>query len=78
MWFGLLGPLVVVDEAGGAVSVAGSRLRVLLAALLLHANAPVPVEALAEAVWNGVPPPGADKTLRSHIGRLRRAQHPQP
>jgi DNA-binding SARP family transcriptional activator/tetratricopeptide (TPR) repeat protein len=75
--FGLLGPLVLADATGSSVEVAGSRLRVLLAALLLHPNAPVPVGVLAEAVWDGAPPPGAARTLRSHITRLRRLLGPE-
>jgi DNA-binding SARP family transcriptional activator len=50
MRFSLLGPLVVTDGSGGEVVVRGPRVRVLLAALLLHANVPVPAGELAEAV----------------------------
>ena len=75
--FGLLGPLVLADATGRSVEVAGSRLRVLLAALLLHPNTPVPADVLAEAVWDGAPPPGAARTLRSHIARLRRLLGPE-
>jgi DNA-binding SARP family transcriptional activator/tetratricopeptide (TPR) repeat protein len=75
--FGLLGPLVLTDATGRSVRVAGPRLRVLLAALLLHANTPVSADMLAEAVWDGVPPPAAAQTLRSHIVRLRRVLGPE-
>jgi hypothetical protein len=37
---GVLGPLIVVDDAGVHVPVSASRLRVLFAALLLHARRP--------------------------------------
>jgi len=73
MRFSLLGPLVVADGAGGSVALGGPRLRVLLAALLLHAGIPVPAGELAEVVWDGSPPPGALSTLRSYVRRLRRA-----
>jgi DNA-binding SARP family transcriptional activator len=73
MRFSLLGPLTVVDSTGGRVAVAGPRLRVLLAALLLHANIPVPSGELAEIVWDGSPPSGAVATLRSYVRRLRGA-----
>ena len=76
MRFSLLGPLVVADGAGGSVAVAGPRLRVLLAALLLHANIPVPAGELAEMVWDGSPPSGAVVTLRSYVKRLRRVVDP--
>jgi DNA-binding SARP family transcriptional activator/tetratricopeptide (TPR) repeat protein len=76
MRFSLLGPLVVADSAGDPVAIAGPRLRVLLAALLLHANMPVPSDELAEMVWDGAPPPGAAVTLRSYVMRLRSAVDP--
>ena len=71
MRLGVLGPLLVLDEAGRRVPVAAARLRVLLAALLLHANAPVPTESLTELVWDGAPPGGAAVTLRTYVHRLR-------
>jgi hypothetical protein len=43
--FGLLGPLMLADEGGAAVSVDWARLRELLAALL-QANMPVSVDAV--------------------------------
>jgi DNA-binding SARP family transcriptional activator/tetratricopeptide (TPR) repeat protein len=76
MRFSLLGPLVVTNSAGDPVTLAGPRLRVLLAALLLHANIPVPADELAEMVWDGVPPTRAIVTLRSYVRRLRRAVEP--
>ena len=75
MRFALLGPLMYV-RAGKQVAVGGARLRVLLATLLLRANEPVSLDALAEAVWDGAPPPGAPTTLRGHVLRLRRVLEP--
>jgi DNA-binding SARP family transcriptional activator/Tfp pilus assembly protein PilF len=75
--FALLGTLMVADGAGDPVAVAGARQRALLASLLLSANVPVSSDALAEAVWDGSPPPGAATTLRSHVRRLRRALGPR-
>ena len=66
----------MADGAGEQVAVAGPRLRVLLAALLLHANIPVPASELVELVWDGSPPPGAIATLRSYVRRLRAAVDP--
>jgi len=73
MRFALLGPLVVADGEGNRAALPGPRLRVMLAALLLHANVPVPAGELAELVWDGSPPAGAAATLRSYAARLRRA-----
>ncbi len=69
--FALLGPMEMADQAGQLMPVPGTRQRVLLAALLLSANAPVSCDELYEAVWDGSPPAGAAATLRSHIRRLR-------
>ncbi|HKT01179.1 MAG TPA: BTAD domain-containing putative transcriptional regulator, partial [Rugosimonospora sp.] len=76
MRFGLLGPLAVVTDAGAEVRVAAPRQRMLLAALLLQANQPVPGDSLAEAVWGQAPPPGYAATLRSYVLRLRHALGP--
>jgi DNA-binding SARP family transcriptional activator/tetratricopeptide (TPR) repeat protein len=74
--FRLLGPIAVDDIAEDGAVPGGARLRVLLAALLLRANMPVSRGALAEAVWDGTPPAGADVSLRGHVLRLRRALGP--
>jgi DNA-binding SARP family transcriptional activator/tetratricopeptide (TPR) repeat protein len=63
---------MLADGDGDPVVVPGVRQRALLASLLLSANVPVSSDALAEAVWDGSPPPGAAVTLRSYVRRLRR------
>src|ERR1019366_1092198 len=75
MWFVILGPMRVTD---GRVMrpVAGVRQRIVLAALLAHANQPVPAEQLAEIVWDGKPPQRAVPTLRTYVMRLRRGIGP--
>jgi DNA-binding SARP family transcriptional activator len=76
MWLAILGPLLVHDGET-QVDVPKGRLRVLLAALLMHAGNPVAADALAEMVWDGSPPSGAAVTLRSHVLRLRRVLGPR-
>ena len=71
MRFGILGRLQVTDEAR-AVPVPAPRQRAVLAALLLSANRVLPAETLAETVWDGAPPKGADNTVRAYVMRLRR------
>ena len=71
MWFGLLGPLCVQGSTGRGLTVAGARLRVLLAALLMRHRQVVPADELAEIVWDGFPPTSAPVTLRGHVKRLR-------
>ena len=72
MRFALLGTLTLIDESGVRRVLGGPRQRVLLAALLLHGNEPVSLDALAETVWDGCPPAGYAATLRSHVRQLRR------
>jgi DNA-binding SARP family transcriptional activator len=55
----------VAGETGAELPVAGARLRVLLAALVVRANKVVSVDELAEIVWDGAPPAGAARTLRA-------------
>jgi DNA-binding SARP family transcriptional activator len=75
MCFGILGPLLVHD-GDSVVSVPAARQRVLLAALLFRAQTAVSADALAEMMWDGMPPAGAVTTLRSHVMRLRRVLGP--
>jgi DNA-binding SARP family transcriptional activator/tetratricopeptide (TPR) repeat protein len=76
MWFAILGPLLAHDGET-SVDVPKGRQRVLLAALITRAGNPVSADALAEVTWDGLPPPSAEVTLRSHVLRLRRALGPQ-
>jgi DNA-binding SARP family transcriptional activator len=75
MRLGLIGSLLVVDDAGRQVPLP-VRLRTLLAALLVHANQAVALEELVEIVWDGAPPGEAKRTVRSYVVRLRRALGP--
>ena len=66
----LLGPVQVV-QAGREVGLGGPRPRAVLALLVLEAGRVVPAGRLIEELWRGSPPPGAAKTLRSYVSRLR-------
>jgi predicted ATPase/DNA-binding SARP family transcriptional activator len=66
----LLGPVQVV-RSGCEVGLGGPRPRAVLALLVLEAGRVVPAGRLVEEVWQGSPPPGAAKTLRSYMSRLR-------
>ncbi|WP_052665924.1 BTAD domain-containing putative transcriptional regulator [Nitriliruptor alkaliphilus] len=70
--FRVLGPLEVGDPAA-PVDLRGTRVRRLLARLLLHPGGVVSVNHLIDAVWDGEPPASAEVTLRSHVATLRRA-----
>jgi DNA-binding SARP family transcriptional activator len=73
--FGLLGPLVVWTGES-PVTISAGKQRVLIAALLLRANQVVPVDDLAEAVWDFRPPGSARVTLQNYVKRLRQALGP--
>ncbi|MER6253296.1 BTAD domain-containing putative transcriptional regulator [Streptomyces sp. NPDC001584] len=69
--FGLLGPLVVHDGTE-LTPVAGLKIRVLLAALLLQADRVVPKDALKEAMWGERLPSSVEASFANHATRLRR------
>ena len=58
---------------GDSVDVGGPRQQALLAALAARAGRNVASDVLIDAVWDGDPPVGAARTLRSYVARLRRS-----
>jgi YVTN family beta-propeller protein len=74
--FGLLGPFVAtVGER--PIEVAGIA-RSVLALLLTSPGRAVSIEEMISGLWDGEPPAGAQKAVRSYVARLRRglADHP--
>ncbi|HEY9438385.1 MAG TPA: AfsR/SARP family transcriptional regulator, partial [Streptomyces sp.] len=71
MRFQLLGPLALADGPD-AVVLQPSKPVILLAALLLHANAVVSAEYLQRAVWGEEQPATARAALHTCVLRLRR------
>jgi DNA-binding SARP family transcriptional activator/tetratricopeptide (TPR) repeat protein len=74
--FGLLGPLQVVDGAGAGRVVSAAKQRIVLATLLLASGETVSAASLAEALWDGSPPPNAPAVIRTYVARLRRVLGP--
>jgi DNA-binding SARP family transcriptional activator len=70
--FGLLGPLLVADVHGRAIRIPQAKQRIIMAALLLRANATVSVGTLSDALWEGEQPPNAPAVIRTYVARLRR------
>lgn len=70
--FGLLGPLLITDVSGTAIDVPAAKQRIILATLLLKANATVSAERLADVLWGADPPPTAAAAIRTYVARLRR------
>ena len=75
MEFGILGPLLVRDETGGR-PITAAKQRVVLAALLLRPRQVVPVDTLAETMWDGRPPKTATTCVRNYVMRLRNGLGP--
>jgi DNA-binding SARP family transcriptional activator len=71
----ILGPLEVVAE-GAPVDLRTGKARLLLAALVLHANQVVSTDRLIEFLWHGQPPDSAANTLQTYISHLRRSLEP--
>jgi predicted ATPase/DNA-binding SARP family transcriptional activator len=68
----LLGPVEAL-AGGRAVPLGGRRQRALLALLALDPGRRVPAATVAEELWDGAPPTGAENTLRTYVSRLRQA-----
>jgi DNA-binding SARP family transcriptional activator len=69
--FRILGPLEVT-RGGAALALGGPRQKAVLACLLVHANEVVPIDALADGIWEGRPPDSATGTIRTYVSHLRR------
>ncbi|SMD07968.1 AfsR/SARP family transcriptional regulator [Kibdelosporangium aridum] len=60
-------------RAGGKLADVGTpRQQAVLAALLVDAGKPVPIETLIDRVWNETPPAEVRNVLYSHLSRIRR------
>jgi DNA-binding SARP family transcriptional activator len=73
--FLVLGPLEVLGEEG-PISLRSAKQRLLLAALLVHANAVVSVDRLSEILWGDERPADAAATLQNYVSRLRAVLEP--
>ncbi|MFI0354309.1 BTAD domain-containing putative transcriptional regulator [Actinomadura sp. 9N407] len=73
MRFGVLGPVEVWAPDGRTVRVPETKVRALLADLLVHRGRPVPADRLIEDLWGTEPPGSPAKTLRAKVSQLRRA-----
>ena len=73
MRFSILGPLHVHDGSGRPVSIGGTRLRTLLALLLLRPGQRVATDTLVDAIWGESAPAATGNALQALVSRLRRA-----
>ena len=72
MEFRVLGTLEVLDNGGHPVELRGSKLRTLLAALVLRAGQPVSADRLADLLWGESPPSGSANALQAQVSKLRK------
>ncbi|MCW2877566.1 MAG: putative AfsR-like transcriptional regulator [Sphaerisporangium sp.] len=70
MLMGVLGPVLVMVN-GQSVPLRSAKQRMLLAALISHANTPIAMQKLFDALWER-PPPSAKENLRLYVYHLRR------
>src|SRR5215211_7468097 len=66
--FRILGPLEVT-RGGDALALGGPRQKAVLACLPVHANEVVPIDALADGIWEGRPPDGAPELALGHLNQ---------
>lgn len=71
MEFGVLGPLEVIDR-GQPMSVAGTKVRALLALLIADVGAVVPAARLADQLYGDDPPSNVPNALQTRVSQLRR------
>jgi DNA-binding SARP family transcriptional activator len=72
MEYRVLGSLEVLAD-GKAVPLGPPKQRVVLGALLLHANEVVSTERLVDELWGERPPPSAPKVIQGYVSQLRKA-----
>ncbi|QBS46374.1 BTAD domain-containing putative transcriptional regulator [Nocardia sp. CS682] len=73
MRFGVLGPLAVWTDSGTPVPIPGTKVRALLADLLVNAGQPVSGDRLIDDIWADEPPGNPAGTLAAKASQLRRA-----
>ncbi|MFJ3791667.1 AfsR/SARP family transcriptional regulator [Kitasatospora sp. NPDC090091] len=73
MRFGVLGPLAVWDGDGAPVRVPETKVRALLADLLLHEGRPVSPDRLVDDIWGDSAPANPANALQAKVSQLRRA-----
>jgi SARP family transcriptional regulator, regulator of embCAB operon len=72
MKLGILGPLSVMDAEGRPCEPRGSKLRALLASLLVQHGRVVPTEQLIDELWDGHPRRTARNALQVAVSTLRK------
>src|SRR5437764_1521506 len=73
MRVGLLGGLEVLDADEQNVTIAGAKLRALVAVLAMNAGRVVPAEQIVDALWGENPPAAVRNGLQGLASKLRRA-----
>lgn len=69
--FRALGPLELTNADGQPIDLGPRRQQVLLAALVVDADRPVPLDELVDRVWDGSPPASVRSAVHTYVTRLR-------
>ncbi|MFE1908305.1 BTAD domain-containing putative transcriptional regulator [Streptomyces gardneri] len=72
MRFGVLGPVVVWGADGAPVRVPETKVRALLADLLVHDGQPVSADRLVHDIWGDAVPGNPANALQAKVSQLRR------
>ncbi|MDV5143012.1 BTAD domain-containing putative transcriptional regulator [Streptomyces sp. SBC-4] len=73
MRFGVLGPVAVWGADGAPVRVPETKVRALLADLLVHEGQPVSADRLVHDIWGDAVPGNPANALQAKVSQLRRA-----
>ncbi|WP_371779547.1 AfsR/SARP family transcriptional regulator [Streptosporangium subroseum] len=76
MTFLILGSLTVRNAKHETIHIQRLKHRQLLATLLLRANTPTSIEHLMESLWDGAPPPSAERNIKTYVHTLRKLLSP--
>jgi DNA-binding SARP family transcriptional activator/tetratricopeptide (TPR) repeat protein len=71
VWFRVLGPVEVHTDDAQVLTLPRRQERCLLAILLLETGKVMPITRLCDLLWDGDPPPRADRTVRTYVARIR-------
>jgi predicted ATPase/DNA-binding SARP family transcriptional activator len=72
MMFRLLGPVAIVDEGGPPLALGSPRRQAVLAALVVHRGAVLPVDVLIDMLWPGHAPPTAATMVHGAVSAIRK------
>lgn len=77
MRYQVLGPIEVLDAAGGRIQLGGQKQRALLGLLLVAGGRAVSVAHLVDELWGDNPPSKVLTSVQTYVANLRRVLEPE-